>query len=45
MSWGDWILMIFAAAFFGVVLFALVAFVIRIFREAEPNKRKRSRGD
>lgn len=41
MDIGDWLLVIFSAAFFLLVLFALVSFVVRLFRESRPNRRHR----
>ena len=41
MDMGNWLLVLFSAAFFLVVLFALVSFVVRLFRGSQPNRRHR----
>lgn len=40
MSWFEWLIVIFSGGFFLLMLFALVAFVVRIFRNAKPHERK-----
>ncbi len=40
MGIAQWVIVVFSAVFFLVMVFALVSFVIRIFRHAKPYERK-----
>lgn len=44
MSWSELICVVFAGVFTLVVVVSLVVFVVRIFREARPQERKRGGG-
>lgn len=37
----EWLVVLVSGTFFLLVLFALLSFVVRLFRETQPQKRKR----